>query len=108
MISQPVHAANPDAVHQTIGVVGLGLVGQAIVGRLRAAGLEVLGFDLREEARTALLDKGGQVTASVRELGTRVSCVVLAVFDTHDVIEVLEGPDGLLAPGHQVRAVLDC
>lgn len=92
----------------TVGIVGLGLVGQALAGRLIAAGLQVLGFDLRPEASDALAAAGGQVAASVQVVGAQADCVVLAVFDTQDVLSVLERPDGLLAPGHQVRTVLDC
>ncbi len=42
------------------------------------------------------------------EVGREADCVVLAVFDTRDVIEIVEAPDGLLAPGHRVRWIVDC
>ena len=92
----------------TVGVVGLGLVGQAIAGRLLAAGFDVHGFDLRAEARAALQAMGGTARDSVRIVGATCPCVLLAVFDTKDVLTVLEQEDGLLAPGHCVRAVIDC
>lgn len=93
---------------QTIGLVGLGLVGQAIAARLLAAGHAVHGFDLREEARAALQALGGTALPSVRAVGAACPCVLLAVFDTNDVLSVLEHDDGLLAPGHAVRCVIDC
>jgi 3-hydroxyisobutyrate dehydrogenase-like beta-hydroxyacid dehydrogenase len=91
-----------------IGIVGLGLVGQALAARLLAAGFAVVGFDLRAPAREALAAAGGEALASVREVGARAECVVLAVFDSRDVLSVLEGADALLAQGHRVRSVIDC
>jgi 3-hydroxyisobutyrate dehydrogenase-like beta-hydroxyacid dehydrogenase len=93
---------------QAIGLVGLGLVGQAVASRLLAAGFAVRGFDLREEARAALQTLGGTALPSVRAIGAAAPCVLLAVFDTKDVLSVLEQDDGLLAPGHAVRTVIDC
>ena len=89
----------------SIGIVGLGLVGQALAARLLAAGFGVTGYDLRAEARAAF---GGVAADSVREVGVRAECVVLAVFDTNDVIGVVEGAEGLLADGHKVRSIIDC
>jgi 3-hydroxyisobutyrate dehydrogenase len=91
-----------------IGIVGLGLVGQALGARLRAQGWRTLGFDLRAEAGAAFAEAGGMVATSLAGLGQAASCVLLAVFDTRGVLAVLEAEDGLLAPGHQVRQVLDC
>lgn len=89
----------------SIGIVGLGLVGQALASRLLAAGFELTGYDLRPEARAAF---GGAAASSLREVGAHSDCVVLAVFDTDDVIDVIEGAGGLLAEGHRVRSVIDC
>ena len=95
------------AKENSIGVVGLGLVGSALARRLAAAGFKVTGFDLREEARAALAGQGGLAAASLAEVAGAASCVVLAVFDTADVLSVVEGPGGLLSvPG--VRGIIDC
>src|SRR3954463_9203557 len=91
-----------------IGLVGLGLVGQALAQRLLAAGFAVHGFDLREEPCATLQGLGGKPCDSVRAVGAACSCVLLAVFDSKDVVAVLEGEDGLLAAGHAVRTVIDC
>lgn len=95
------------AKENSIGVVGLGLVGSALARRLAAAGFKVTGFDLHEEARAALAGQGGLAAASLAEVAGAASCVVLAVFDTADVLSVVEGPAGLLSvPG--VRSIIDC
>jgi len=92
----------------TIGIVGLGLVGQALGQRLRAAGWRTLGHDLRPEAVQAFEDAGGEGAGSLPALGRSVDTVVLAVFDTHGALQVLEGEPGLLGPGSRVGLVIDC
>ena len=90
-----------------IGIVGLGLVGTALAQRLRAAGFQPLGYDLREEARAAFAAQGFQVASTLGEIGAAAACAVLAVFETRDVLGVVEGPGGLLSGG-AVRNLIDC
>jgi 3-hydroxyisobutyrate dehydrogenase-like beta-hydroxyacid dehydrogenase len=92
----------------SIGIVGLGLVGQALGLRLRAAGWRTLGHDLRPEAVQAFEAAGGEGAGSLPDLGRAVDTVVLAVFDSHGALQVLEGEPGLLGPGSRVGLVIDC
>ena len=94
------------AVKPSVAIVGLGLVGSALAQRLLAAGFAVTGFDLREEARAALAAQGGHAVESLQQLAGR-ACVLLAVFNTDDVLAVVEGSGGLLSvPG--LATVIDC
>ena len=91
-----------------IGVVGLGLVGTALSQRLAAAGVRLLGFDRGSEAGAAWQQAGlGQQALSLQEMGQRCAAVVLAVFDTAGVLEVVEGPGGLLEGG-VTQVFIDC
>jgi 3-hydroxyisobutyrate dehydrogenase-like beta-hydroxyacid dehydrogenase len=91
-----------------VGLVGLGLVGQALGQRLRGQDWRTIGYDIRAEARDSFISAGGEVADDLATLGRACSEVVLAVFDTPGVLEVLEAPGALLAPGHRVGAVIDC
>lgn len=91
-----------------IGLIGLGLVGQAIAGRLRQAGITALGHDIRPEARAAFRAQGGETVDSASALGT-AQTVVLAVFDTQGVVDCVEGAQGLLSgPSPRTRLLIDC
>jgi 3-hydroxyisobutyrate dehydrogenase-like beta-hydroxyacid dehydrogenase len=90
-----------------IGLVGLGLVGQALARRLSDAGLVPIGHDHRPEAIAAWQAAGHEAAASPAELATRCERVVLAVYDTAGVLEVVEGPRGLIAGGTP-RLIVDC
>jgi 3-hydroxyisobutyrate dehydrogenase-like beta-hydroxyacid dehydrogenase len=93
---------------QTVGLVGLGLVGRALAARLALAGLQVLGYDRDAQAMHAYKASGGVCAESLAAMGHEVNAVVLAVYDTAGVVEVLEGAAGLLQPGHRVNLVVDC
>jgi 3-hydroxyisobutyrate dehydrogenase-like beta-hydroxyacid dehydrogenase len=99
----------PDGLDPTapVGLIGLGLVGNALARRLAGAGFEVMGYDLREEARAAFQVTHGRVGDAPRAIGAACPVVVLAVFDTAGAIEAIEGPAGLIE-GQAVRAVIDC
>ncbi|MBP7568298.1 MAG: NAD(P)-dependent oxidoreductase [Burkholderiaceae bacterium] len=96
---------DPDLV---TAIVGLGLVGNALATRLQAAGLRTVGFDLRDEARAAFAAAGHGIADSLAALGAQAEVVILAVFETRDVVQVLEADGGLLGAGHRVRTVIDC
>jgi 3-hydroxyisobutyrate dehydrogenase-like beta-hydroxyacid dehydrogenase len=53
---------------QTIGVVGLGIMGGAFAGHLVDAGFDVTGFDIVADKIKALEDKGGRGAASARDV----------------------------------------
>lgn len=102
-----------------VGIVGLGLVGSALTGRLQRAGFGVLGHDHRSQASAAWAAQTGGAKASLQDIGRHCRTVVLAVFDTAGVLQVTEGPQGLLqsllqghpqrvVAGPSVSALIDC
>jgi 3-hydroxyisobutyrate dehydrogenase-like beta-hydroxyacid dehydrogenase len=94
---------------QPVGLIGLGLVGQAIAQRLKAANIAALGYDIRPEARDAFAAQGFAVATTAREVGAASASVVLAVFDTAGVIDSVESAQGLLAgPAPQTTLLIDC
>jgi len=77
-------------VTQSVGVVGLGLLGQAFVSRLLGAGFAVVGFDLDRAKNIKLVERGGHPADSVGDLARRCDPIVLAVFSTDQVEDVIE------------------
>ena len=88
-----------------VGVVGVGALGRAFATRLHVAGFRVAVYDPSDEARTWARVEGLDVAATPRELASRCATVLLAVPDTPEIFEALDGPDGLaggLRPGTTV------
>jgi len=73
-----------------IGLVGIGLVGEALAGRLLVAGLKVVGFDIDPAKVARLAALGGEAAGSAGEVARRCEIILLAVFDTEQVEEVVE------------------
>ncbi len=65
----------------TIGILGLGLVGQALATRLKACGYPVAGCDPSPAAQTAAQAAGVQVTASATALARQCEAVIICVLD---------------------------
>jgi 3-hydroxyisobutyrate dehydrogenase-like beta-hydroxyacid dehydrogenase len=76
---------------ETIGLVGVGLLGTALAERLLGAGFAVLGFDVAPERRAALANLGGRPAASAAEVAHGCSRLVLSLPDTPVVEAVLRG-----------------
>jgi len=73
-----------------VGLIGIGLLGQAFAHRLLAAGFAVVGFDVDPAKNAKLAQLGGGGAASAAELARRCDPVVLAVFSTDQVEHVVE------------------
>ena len=80
---------------QSVGLIGIGLMGEAFARRLIEAGFSVLGFDLESDKRARLVELGGTAAESVGEVACQCAPIVLAVFNTQQVEEV---PDKLSGP----------
>jgi len=73
---------------ETVGLVGAGLLGQAIAARLLGAGYAVTGWDTSGTAREALAEMGGTIaTDSAAAFGCRR--IMLSLPDDEAVAEVL-------------------
>lgn len=81
----------------TIGLLGIGLVGRAVARLLLNAGYKVVGYAPSTGSRDALREAGGQPVESVAEVGRACGTVVLAVFNTSQVEQVVQGDGGLLS-----------
>lgn len=77
----------------TTGIVGLGLMGRAFATRLEEAGQSVLGYDV--SAQKAMEFGAPRTCASVQELARQCDVLILAVFDTRQVDEVIFGLQGI-------------
>jgi 3-hydroxyisobutyrate dehydrogenase-like beta-hydroxyacid dehydrogenase len=89
---------------QTIGLIGLGLMGEVIAGRLMAAGFGVLGYDVDPAKNARLGALGGRAAASPAEVA-RCGTIVLAVFNTEQVEDVVER---VLLPAAKAATIVLC
>jgi 3-hydroxyisobutyrate dehydrogenase-like beta-hydroxyacid dehydrogenase len=95
------------AGQSAVGLVGLGLLGEALAHRLLAAGFEVIGFDLDPAKNARLAELGGRPATSVAAVAGGCQPIVLAVFSTEEVETIVEG-ELLPAVGESSGRMLLC
>ena len=90
----------------TIGLVGVGLLGTAVAGRLRKAGHRVVGFDTAPDRMRTLVTMGGEAAASARAvaLASEAVCTLLPTLAAVDT--AILGPDGVAAAGKSGQVVI--
>lgn len=107
----------PTGANRLVGIIGLGLVGTAIAVRLQKAGYRCRGHDVDAAAQERFAAQFGGGPATAATLATQASTVILAVFNTDQVLAVVEGKEGLLSsgpmpggrqPAGRIRTVIDC
>ncbi len=94
------------AEKKTVGLVGLGLMGQALATRLIPVGFRVLGYDI-DAAKGAKLQAMGGEAASLADVA-KCGTVVLAVFTTDQVEQVVENTLAPLGGGKIVLCTSTC
>jgi len=94
---------------ETVGIVGLGLMGRAFAGSLLADGHPVVGTDPDPAARAKFKRMGGSLLASPREVAEAAGVVLLSLPNSKVSIAAAGGREGFLAcaPRRRPRAVVD-
>ena len=92
---------------ETIGMIGLGLMGRAFSGSLMADGHTVVGTDPAPAARGKFKKMGGIATMSPREVAEAARVVFISVPNSKIALACAQGPDGFLAARRPPRLVID-
>jgi L-threonate 2-dehydrogenase len=87
------------AMSETLGLLGLGIMGSAIAPNLLKAGFAVVGFDPSPAGRERLLSVGGKPVDSPRAVAQTADVLISLLPSAQALQEVIQGPEGLLASG---------
>src|SRR5262245_62732210 len=93
--------------NKSVGVIGLGLMGDVFSRRLIDGGQTVAGYDIEAAKSVRLADMGGRAAASIAEVARACDPILLAVFDTSQVEDVVENHI-LPALGETSRKIVLC
>jgi L-threonate 2-dehydrogenase len=81
-------------MNQSVGLIGLGRIGQQLALNLLAAGTEVIGCDLAPRPR--FVQAGGVLAATPRQVTANAQIIIQALPGADALREVLDGRDGLI------------
>ena len=90
-----------------VGLIGVGLMGEVYARRLIAAGFSVLGFDV-DRARSERVAEIGARAGALADIAQQCEPIVLAVFNTEQVEDVVERALLPAAPGKIVLCTSTC
>lgn len=88
----------------TVGVIGLGIMGSAIAGRLLKAGRTVTGYDIDPVARRAHARAGGEAAASPGEVAERARVIICSLPSSGALLETAAA---LVATSRRPRVVVE-
>ena len=77
-------------MQRSVGIIGFGLMGTALAQRLTAAGFDFAGYDVDAAKTAQITELGGKAAQSIAEIARECDPIVLAVFSTDQVEEVVE------------------
>jgi 2-hydroxy-3-oxopropionate reductase len=89
-----------------IGFIGLGIMGVPMAGHLLTAGHELYLYDVKPIAKS-LIDQGGILCRSSKEVAQKAGIVIIMVPDTPDVADVLFAENGVAAGLSPGKIVVD-
>ena len=83
-------------MQQTVGMIGLGIMGSAMSANLLKSGFPVVGYDVESKQTEILVSRGGVAAVSCREVAEKADVILTSLPSIHALQEVLYGNDGLM------------
>jgi len=90
-----------------VGIIGLGMLGNAVALHLLDSGFEVTVFNRTKEKTIQAKEKGAKVAISPKETAENSELVITIVKDANAVKEISFGKDGIIEGSHEKLIVAD-
>ncbi|MEC7710869.1 MAG: NAD(P)-dependent oxidoreductase [Thermoproteota archaeon] len=90
-----------------IGIVGTGMLGEAVGLHLLDIGYEVSVFNRTKEKMENLKERGARITNSPKQVGESSDLVITVVKDANAVNEVIFGDSGIMSGKHEGMCIAD-
>lgn len=91
----------------TVGIIGLGIMGQPMARNLMQAGFQVVVDNRHQEVTARFVAVGAQSAPSPEEIAQRCNVVITMLPTRTSVEEVLVGPAGVIEGAHSELIVID-
>ena len=93
---------------ETVGFVGLGIMGQGMALNLRKAGFPLTVWNRTASKAEPVVDAGATLGSSPAEVAEKSDIIVVCVSDTPDVEAVVLGDDGIIEGARPGSLMIDC
>ncbi|HMD90770.1 MAG TPA: NAD(P)-binding domain-containing protein, partial [Anaerolineaceae bacterium] len=85
---------------QTIGYIGLGIMGKSIARNIHKAGYPLVVYNRSRASVDELVAEGAKAASTPQEVASQVDVVFTCVPDSPDVEKVVLGPNGIIEGAH--------
>lgn len=103
------HITTPQgSMKESIGFIGLGIMGGAMAHNLLKAGFDLCVWNRTPNRMTPLAEAGAAVGGSPADVASQSDIIIICVSDTPDVEEVTFGKQGIIQEAHSGMLVIDC
>ena len=92
---------------ESIGFIGLGIMGRGMVDNLLGAGFELTIWNRTAGRMSPFIERGASVASSPSEVASKSDIIITCVSDTPDVEQVLLGADGVIHGASAGDLVID-
>src|SRR5215469_1697293 len=94
-------------MQDTIGFIGLGIMGKPMAHNLLKAGFSVIVHNRHQEVTDELVTSGASSAFRPREIAAACDVLITMLPDSPQVDEVLVGKDGVIEGAHEELIVID-
>ena len=91
-----------------VGIVGIGIMGTAMMRNLVRDGFEVVGYDVSEGAMARLAEAGGVAAASPRDVAEKVEILITSLPSVDAFDQVMTGQGGIASSNGKGQIVIEC
>jgi L-threonate 2-dehydrogenase len=91
-----------------VGIVGIGIMGTAMLRNLAAAGFQVVGYDVAATAMARLEAAGGTAAASPREVAEAAEILITSLPSVAAFEQVIAGQGGIASSNGRGQIVIEC
>ena len=97
-----------DVMTETIGMLGIGIMGSAMAGNLIRAGFAVVGYDPVPAARDRLSEMGGKALLSPKDVAEAAAISFASLPSAAALAEAVEGPAGVVRASGSGQTLIEC
>ena len=91
-----------------VGIVGIGIMGSAMMRNLIEAGFEVVGYDVSEAAMARLAGAGGIAATSPRDVAEKAEILITSLPSIDAFDQVMTGQGGIASGNGRGQIVIEC
>jgi putative dehydrogenase len=100
--------AREKAMARRVGIIGIGIMGTAMMRNLARDGFEVVGYDIAETAMARLTGAGGIAAASPRDVAEKAEVLITSLPSVDAFEQVMAGQGGIASSNGRGQIVIEC